>query len=215
MNDILQEDPTTELNTIISYWFGPTNQDKPFDMQSIEMQRWYGKSPEIDQDIKQHFEGLYVQLHSNEVASVFERRPILDQLAVIITLDQFPRNMYRESAKMYQADAKALELCDILVNNSEFEQLDLFKQMFGTLPMMHAEDKAMQRETVRHFTRFVDHAKSTASPNLDFFENALGFALQHQKIVDRFGRYPHRNEILGRTSTAEELEFLQQPDSSF
>lgn len=215
MNDIVAENRPSTLHSIISYWFGPTRQENAFDMKSVEMQRWYGKSPEIDQDIRQRYEGLYSHLFADETETHFAARPIEDQLSIIIALDQFPRNMYRDTEKMYQADNKALVLCKILVQNTDFARLDLFKQMFGTLPMMHAEDKEIQQETVNHFTRFLAHAKSLATPNVEFFENALGFALQHQKIIDRFGRYPHRNVILGRKNTPKEIEFLKQPDSSF
>lgn len=215
MNDNLPQNQSSTLQSIITYWFGQTNHEVAFDMQSIEMQRWYGKSLEIDEEIRQRYEGLYNDLHENETSSRFANRPIADQLAIIIALDQFPRNMYRNSAKMYQADDKALSLCKTHVQSIEFERLDLFKQMFGTLPMMHVEDQEMQRETVSHFQRFLEQTKSIASPNIEFFENALGFANQHKNIIDRFGRYPHRNEILGRASTPEEIEFLKQPDSSF
>lgn len=215
MNDNIPSKVSSTLQSIVSFWFGPTNQDAAFDMQSIEMQRWYSKSPKIDQDIKTRYESLFNVLHKTETEETFAVRPIEDKLAVIIALDQFPRNMYRETANMYKADNKALELCKILVRNAHFESLDLFKQMFGTLPMMHAEDQALQHETVQHFERFVEHSNSITSPNVEFFENAFGFAKQHQKIIDRFGRYPHRNEVLGRASTPEEIEFLKQPDSSF
>ncbi len=178
MNNIVSQSQSSTLNSIIAFWFGPARQENPFDMQSIEMQRWYGKSPEIDQDIKQRYQDLYSRLFTDETKTRFASRSIEEQLAIIITLDQFPRNMYRKSAKMYQADDKALSLCTILVQNVEFERLDLFKQMFGTLPMMHAESRAMQRETVAHFTRFVDQAKSIASPNVEFFLRTLS-ALQN------------------------------------
>jgi uncharacterized protein (DUF924 family) len=205
----------TMLQTIIDYWFGDIALNKPFDIQSVQMQRWYGKDGKIDAEIRERYEPTFHVLSTHETKGSFHKRNALQQLAVIICLDQFPRNMYRDTANMYQSDEKALELCEVLVASTGFSTLDAFKRMFATLPMMHAEELDAQRKMLEIFKGFVIEAELQNSPNVDFFRNALNFAQRHYDIIDMFGRFPHRNEILGRQSSKAELRFLETPDSSF
>ncbi len=116
---------------------------------------------------------------------------------------------------MYASDPLALGLAQQLLAKQYFYALDLFKQMFAALPLMHAEQLAQQTQMLAHFERFMLTSKAQASPNKDFFENAFRIAQRHYDIIERFGRFPHRNVLLGRKSTIEEVEFLKQTDSAF
>lgn len=203
------------LQTVLPFWFGNVSETAPFDMGSVQMQRWYGKNPEIDAEIKDTYEGLYLSLLSMKGSNHWHDLTTKDLLAALIALDQFPRNMYRDTPRMYEADALCLGLASALERRSDFGSLDLFKQLFGLVPFMHAEDISPQTRMLGYFEKFPKAVAKRGLPNKDFFENALNFAKRHHEIIDLFGRFPHRNEILGRVSTAREIEFLNQPDSGF
>jgi uncharacterized protein (DUF924 family) len=121
-------------------------------------------------------------------------------------LDQFPRNMFRGTPRAFAADARALELARDAVGRG-FDQVFLpVQRWFTYLPFEHAEDLAMQRESLRLFERLAADAAGAGT---------FTYAMRHYAVIARFGRFPHRNAILGRESTPDELAFLAQPGSSF
>ena len=124
------------------------------------------------------------------------------RLAEILVLDQFSRNVYRDTARAFAQDPLALALAQEAVAGGHDLPLPPARRAFVYMPFMHSESKAVHEEALRLFSH----------PDLAF---NLEFERRHQAIIERFGRYPHRNAILGRASTAEEIEFLQQPGSSF
>ena len=124
------------------------------------------------------------------------------RLAEILVLDQFSRNVYRDTARAFAQDALALVLAQELVAGGHDQHLTPKQRAFANMPYMHSESLAIHAQAVQLF----------ALPGL---ENNLSFELRHKAIIERFGRYPHRNAILGRTSTPEELAFLSEPGSSF
>ncbi len=200
---------------VLDYWFGTISHEQPFDMQSVQMQRWYGKSSEIDAEIRRRFEPLYESLRQTQVSVDDSERSVEEALANLIVLDQFPRNMYRDTPRMYESDTLALDLAQWIHGTAAFDKLDLFRQLFTMVPFMHAEDAEAQRVVVGQFEKLRDRVRDAGLPNSTFFDQALDFAYRHAEIVNRFGRFPHRNAILGRKSTAEEVEFLKLPGSGF
>jgi uncharacterized protein (DUF924 family) len=124
------------------------------------------------------------------------------RLAEIIVLDQFSRNMYRDTARAFAQDALALVLAQELVGSGRDADLPPVQRSFAYMPYMHSESAVVHTQAVALFSQ----------PGM---EGNLDFELRHQAIIERFGRYPHRNAILGRASTAEELAFLSEPGSSF
>ena len=174
---------------VLSFWFG----------QSPE--RWFRKDPVFDQEIRGRFETLHGELvlgdHDDWLATPRGR------LAAIIVLDQFSRNMFRDTPGMFASDARALDIAREGIARGDDQQLDQLERQFFYMPLMHAEDPALQDRCVELFAGLEDNA------------NGLKFAKMHRDIVHRFGRFPHRNAVLGRTSTPEEVEFLSQPGSSF
>ena len=124
------------------------------------------------------------------------------RLAEILVLDQFSRNIFRGTPRSFAQDALALVLAQEMVAGGHDQQLTPAQRAFAYMPYMHSESLVVHFEAVRLF----------AQPGL---ENNLSFELRHKAIIDRFGRYPHRNAILGRSSTAEELAFLSEPGSYF
>ena len=125
-----------------------------------------------------------------------------DRLAEIIVLDQFSRNVYRDTPRAFAQDALALSLAQELVASGQDQLLSTAQRRFAYMPYMHSESALIHLQAVRLFTQ----------PGL---EKNLDFELRHQAIIERFCRYPHRNTILGRASTAEEIAFLNEPGSSF
>lgn len=124
------------------------------------------------------------------------------RLAEIVVLDQFSRNIFRDTPRAFEQDGLALVLAQELVASGQDRSLSSSQRRFAYMPYMHSESALMHTEAVQLF----------AQPGL---ENGLDFELRHQAIIARFGRFPHRNTILGRTSTAAELAFLAEPGSSF
>lgn len=174
---------------ILHFWFeeaGPT--------------AWWKKSDAFDALVKQRFLGVYEVVRAGELARWRERAN--GRLAEIIILDQFPRNMFRGFGRSFESDAIALVLAQEAVSLGIGESWSTEKLQFLYMPYMHSESARVHDDAVRVFSK----------PGL---ESNLDFEHKHKRIIDRFGRYPHRNALLGRKSTAEELAFLQEPGSSF
>lgn len=124
------------------------------------------------------------------------------RLAEILVLDQFSRNIYRDTPRAFAQDALALVLAQELVASGQHRSLSIAQRTFAYMPYMHSESALVHAQAVALFSQ----------PGMEY---NLDFELRHKAIIDRFGRYPHRNAILGRTSSAEELAFLSEPGSSF
>ena len=193
---------------VIDFWFGPLGADGLAD--AAHQQRWWRKDPELDAEIKRLFLADWSELTRAAGPAPTDPRALLAQ---VIVLDQFSRNMFRGDARSFSADAQALGLARAAVAAGSDRQLPGHLRVFLYMPFMHSEQLADQDECIRLFAAFRDQVP--AGPFREGLEYNLRFAQQHRDIVARFGRFPHRNEVLGRPSTAEELEFLEQPGSSF
>jgi len=163
-------------------------------------QAWWKKSDDFDALITRRFGKVHVAAHAGELSHW--RTSGRGRLAEVIVLDQFPRNMYRGDARSFASDGLALVLAQEAVALNVQEGWAADWRSFLYMPFMHSESLAIHEQAVKIFDE----------PGL---EGNLKFEYAHKKIIDRFGRYPHRNDILGRKSTPEEVEFLQQPGSSF
>ncbi len=162
--------------------------------------RWWNKSKAFDDLVRRRFQALYRRAVRGELAHW--RDTARGRLAEIIVLDQFPRNMFRKNARAFAADNLALILAQEAVRAGALEQLRVEEQPFLLMPFMHSESATIHEHAVMLFNRLG-------------LEDNLKFEHAHKAIIDRFGRYPHRNAILGRVSNAEEIEFLKEPSSSF
>ncbi len=215
---------TAELShTILDYWFSSLDDTTLLDRQLEPFRtcfaRWYGKQPAIDAEIRARFEPALVAATRDgsrwdrEVAE-WQRAP-LGLLSLVILLDQFPRNMYRGSARMYAYDALALSVTTLAIREYEAHPLSLVQRMFLYVPLMHVESSTLQQAMVARFEVLADSAATRSPHNTGFFEFALQYARRHREVVETFGRFPHRNPILGRASTPAELEFLKRDDAGF
>ena len=176
-------------NDVIDFWFD--ERVKPL---------WFKKKEEFDRKIKERFIDIYRLAKTGALDGW--RNNASDTLALIIVLDQFPRNMFRDTAQAFATDGQAAELTKYAVDRNYQNSLTEEQQTFLYMPLMHSEDKQDQNRCVELFAKLGR-------------EDNLKFAIKHQKIIDCFGRFPHRNQILGRKSTQTEQEFLTQPGSSF
>ena len=185
---------------VLAFWFGAA------DAPEFGRERgcWFEKSPDFDALIRARF------LATHEAAAagtlrLWAQSP-LAALALVIALDPLPRNMFRGTPQAFATDPMALGVARAMVERGFDEALLPVQRWFAYLPFEHAEELAAQRESLALFERLRGDPGSAGT---------IAFAARHHAIVARFGRFPHRNAILGRASTAEELAFLAQPGASF
>jgi uncharacterized protein (DUF924 family) len=176
---------------VLEFWFD-TGEER-----GRSHKRWFVKNDTFDAEIRTRFQRLHDTLSRNRDWLDNAR----DALARIIVLDQFPRNMFRGTARAFATDAPALEAARLAVERGWDRGLLQVEQLFVYLPFEHSENLADQ-----------DRACELMK---DFGGEQVDYAERHRAIIRRFGRFPHRNAILGRPSTPEEIEFLKQPGSGF
>ena len=176
-------------DSILAFWF-----------EEVTPEQWYARSDDFDELIRSRFGALRAAAGRCELYGW--RATANGRLAEIIVLDQFSRNIYRDDPRAFASDALALALAQTAVAVRADAELATARRAFLYLPYMHSESPAIHAVAVPLFS----------APGL---EANLKYELKHKAIIDRFGRYPHRNAILGRVSTPDEIEFLKTPGSSF
>lgn len=186
---------------VLDFWFGPTNEPGYGRTRPV----WFRKDPAFDASIADRFGALLEQALTEGMPS-WRQRP-QSALAEVIVLDQFTRNAFRDTPRAFAGDALALERARAMVASGQHVALLPVQRQFAYLPFEHSEDLADQAEALRLFEQL-----GRKEPP---FADLLQWAQKHHDVVARFGRFPHRNAILGRDSTPEEAEFLQQPGSTF
>lgn len=176
-------------NKVITFWFTEVTPDK-----------WWTKNIEFDQLIRKKFTDIHSAAIKGELYKW--RETAEGRLAEIIILDQFSRNMFRETPMAFSSDPLALILAQEAISVGADKKLTQVQRSFMYMPFMHSESLCIHDIAVELYR------KNGVASNLDF-------EIKHRDIIVMFGRYPHRNIILGRSSTPDEIEFLQQPNSSF
>jgi len=193
---------------IIEFWFGFKS-----DIRAIIAEKsmlWWSKNENVDDEIRERFGDLHSKLEGNGF-SFWTQQPG-SYLAVIILADQFSRNIYRNSPRAYATDEFALSLALDGIEYGVDKELRWIERVFFYMPLEHSESLKIQEKSVILFQKLQDNVPAI---DRDSAVQYTDHALAHQKIINRFGRFPHRNEVLGRESTHEEVEFLKQPGSSF
>ncbi len=171
---------------------------------------WWSKNPEVDAEIKARFSSYLPRVISGELEQW--RQTPLGVLALILLTDQFSRNMFRGTAEAFAYDAIASTLCKQGLKNATDQTLRPIQRVFFYLPLEHSESLADQEYCLQLFQRLAAEAEPLLK---DTFERYIDFAVRHRDIINRFGRFPHRNAILNRDSTQAEIDFLKTPGSSF
>ena len=190
-----------KFSDVYDFWIGDGK---------VKMDLWFKKDPVVDKKIRDKF-GPW--LDSFEMVDYEEWKTTPKGLvSLIILLDQFPRNAFRDTKRMFAFDQEALDTTREGLDRGMHDQLSLCENLFLTLPLEHSEDITDQKECVRLFQDMYDNAKADQK---EFAAQILDYAKKHMAIIEKFGRFPHRNFVLGRSSSPEELAFLKTPGSSF
>lgn len=171
-----------EINDVLDFWYAPETAKK-----------WFNSTPEFDLEIKQRFESLWELAAANQL-NEWQHTP-QGSLALCIVMDQFPLNMFRGDAKSYQTEAQSIEVAKVAIAMGYDEEIEVEKVSFLYMPLMHSESLADQELCVSCFDKRA-------------LQNNLRFAKHHRDLIIEFGRFPHRNALLNRKSTPEEISYL-------
>lgn len=177
------------FNDVLAFWF-----------EELTPEQWWQKDTIVDDNITTRFSALHQQ---GKRCELFHWRDCAKgRLAEIILLDQFSRNMFRDTAEAFAQDPLALALAQQAITDNVGKDLNVIERSFLYMPFMHSESLIIHQQACQLYKN-------------NGIESNYQFELKHLAIIERFGRYPHRNEILGRQSSPDEIVFLTQPDSSF
>ena len=197
----ITDDDQIRIDAVLAFWF----QDKALSAPQIDgrMDVWFGEDPLFDEEVAREF--------ADDVAKASEGQ--LDhwgntphgRLALIILLDQFRRNIYRNSPEAFEKDNAALKLCVEGAMEKKDKGLSPIERVFFYMPLQHAESRKVQKKSVEIYNKLAEAVSATYK---ETFETCAQFAELHADIVEQFGRFPHRNKILGRENTPEEAEYL-------
>ena len=194
------------LAQVLEYWLGS---ERPSNASALARQSlWFTKSEATDEEIRKRFGAVLLEALAGK----------LHAQALLIVLDQFTRNAYRGTAKAFAGDAQALALAQqgIDAGWDQDPAIPLAARIFCYLPLEHAEDAALQTHSVIAFEDLAAQAQEAGDAQVShLLAGALDYAQRHQSVIEQFGRFPHRNRPLGRSSTADEMEYLSKPGSGF
>jgi uncharacterized protein (DUF924 family) len=198
-----------EIEAVLDFWFGTCGPDGGLDPAKQKM--WFGDGRRHDAAIRKRFGALHERACRGELERQWPATP-RGSIALIIVLDQFSRHIHRGSAAAFAQDPAAQRTAVAGINVGADRELIPAQRAFYYIPLEHAEDIELQRLGVRCFDGL---ARTVAPAWRTDYESFLGYARRHLEIIERFGRFPHRNQALGRQSTAAEIRFLRKPGSSF
>ncbi len=189
------------MRAVLDFWFLPADHAG----HGFYRPEWFRKDDAFDAAIRERF-GPFVEAALSGTPGEESDETLL---AHILLLDQFTRNIFRDTPRAFAGDTQALTLATALVTSGRDKNLTSWQRWFAYLPFEHSESLLDQERSVALFAALAREMQAPA------FDSALDYAERHQTVIARFGRFPHRNAILGRVATAEEIDFLEQPGSSF
>lgn len=193
---------------IIIYWFGHVKSDHMLLMHQSRI--WFNGGPKVDAYITHNFKGL-LELAACEKLNSWKQTET-GFLALIILLDQFARNIYRDTSQAFAYDSIALNTCLEGLLIGKHRRLLPIQKKFFYMPLQHSESLEIQNKSVYYFTKLLEKSPLELR---DHFEESLKHAKKHKEIIEEFGRFLHRDRIMGRETSVEELEFLKIPGNSF
>ena len=198
----------TRAESVLTFWFGDHGSDA--EIAEAQAALWWGKIPDTDDLIRTLFAPLRTQAINGALAR-WTQTP-RSRLALIILVDQFSRNLFRDDPRAFANDALAWRWCIDGLALGHDQALRPIERVFFYLPLEHSERLDDQQRALALFTALRDSVAVAEQKRFDYF---VDFSRRHCEVIARFGRFPHRNAVLGRLSTPAELEFLAQPGSSF
>ena len=194
-----------EPDSVLEFWFGN-------DLESLAARAklWFEPTEEFDLEISSRFSSAPEQAQRGELDEW--RAAPASALALVIVLDQFPRNLYRGTARAFEFDPLALEVALEAIAGGFDRELHAIQRGFFYLPLEHAEDVELQIRSVRLYEKLLTEAPTALRSR---FEESLQYAQRHLEVIQRFGRFPHRNKVLGRSPTPEETRYLAEGGEAF
>ena len=188
-----------EAQAVLAFWFDPASHEE-----------WFAAHPAFDTTIRTRFGETFRWAAEGKLAHWSETPP--GWLALLIVLDQFSRNLYRADQQAWAQDVHAQRLAVWGIEEGFDRQLPPIQRVFAYMPLEHAEDISLQRRCIALFESMCE---SLPAQERDHYTGFLDYARKHEAVIARFGRFPHRNALLGRTSAPEELAYLAEPDAGF
>ncbi len=199
---------TPQPENVLDFWFGPSG--TATEIVGRQRKLWFAKSAANDQTVVDRFADTLVAATAGQLDHWTDTPR--GRLALLIVFDQFPHHIHRDQSQAFATDPQALALSLAAIKVGDEPHLTPIERVFLYLPLEHAESNDMQDWSVSLYEKLADEA---AIEERALFDDFLKYARQHRDVVARFGRFPHRNAILGRPSTDDELAFLKQPGSRF
>lgn len=200
--------PDPRAQAVREFWFQGMSESGVVPPETRE--RWFKFDPAFDEEIRARFGALLEEAEGGGL-SAWESEP-REALSLILVLDQFTRNLCRDDARAFAQDPRAQALTLACMKSGLDADLHLVERHFLYLPLMHAEDQVLQHRSVACYRQL---AREASSEEQEIYDFVLEFAVKHKALIDRFGRFPHRNEVLGRKSTPEEIAFLESEGRGF
>lgn len=195
--------PPPEAVEVLDFWFGPGWRDGEVEEDEAREAMWWQGAPAVDERIRTRYTERHGQAFAGEL-DYWAATPA-GRLALILVLDQFSRQIHRDRPEAFAGDAAARRFCLEGLDQGDDRQLGPLQRVFFYMPLEHAEDPALQTRSVALFETLPEAAPANQAAR---FRRYLDFAVSHQAVVDRFGRFPHRNAVLGRESSSAERDFL-------
>mgnify|MGYP001812249612 FL=1 len=205
---VITDEDEQRIDEILSFWFKEQELSAP--QIDRRMDTWFGEDPLFDHEIEKEFAADIEQACAGELNHWADEPR--GRLALIILIDQFRRNIYRNTAKAFSMDKLALKLCVEGAMEKKDKGLTPIQKVFFYMPLQHAESAKVQAKSVELFERL---AESVSPTYQETFLTIAQFAELHKDIIDQFGRFPHRNKLLGRENTSEEDEYLAGDSPDF
>ena len=196
------------VDKILQFWFEGITDQTPIDKRALPFRKWFAKDERLDAEIKETFEAQLILARGGQCREWENSFP--GRLALIILFDQFSRNMYRGTAKMFETDSLALDLSLRSIEEKIDGEWQLIERIFLYLPLMHSEDSDIQKLSLRCFEKLAGEAKHKFPQNVSYYEYNFFYAQKYCSVIEQFGRFPHRNIFLARISTVEESAFLRR-----
>jgi uncharacterized protein (DUF924 family) len=195
---------------LLQRWFGAWSDDEPLEEGDPSMRLWWHKNPEVDDELRRRFGDAH---HDAAADLGLDGGSLEEAVARVLLLDQVPRNIFRGTAHSFATDGLARRLCRVVLDRDDAEQLPPIHRYFVLMPLMHSESLGDHDEAVERFEALRDATAHLARSGA--YAGALDYEHRHRRLIERFGRYPHRNAVLGRVNTPEEAAYLSQPGAGF
>jgi uncharacterized protein (DUF924 family) len=197
---------------VLNWWFGDWSDQAPLGDPDPNLHRWWVRDDAIDAEARALFSTLHIEVARGDHDDW--EQTARGTLAVVVVLDQLSRMLYRGSARAFRWDAQARDVTQRALEQARDRELRLIERVFLYLPLMHAEDRAPHRRALALYSDLAEEAEEAGLVRADVYRRVVSWEVRHKRVIDRFGRYPHRNLPLERTSTPEELAFIDANERS-